>query len=116
MTDSKTTGINASALQVFKVLDVLMRHFAHGLTPGDLIKATGISGPNITRYVATLEAAGYAERIPETGRIRPSVRMVVWRSGVGGCTRCNRDQPVPVPHAIKHQSKSEPDHLELDFQ
>jgi DNA-binding IclR family transcriptional regulator len=75
MTDSKTTGINASALQVFKVLDVLMRHFAHGLTPGDLIKATGISGPNITRYVATLEAAGYAERIPETGRIRPSVRM-----------------------------------------
>jgi len=73
--DSKTTGINASALQVFKVLDVLMRHFAHGLTPGDLIKATGISGPNITRYVATLEAAGYAERIPETGRIRPSVRF-----------------------------------------
>jgi DNA-binding IclR family transcriptional regulator len=72
---NQTTGINASALQVFKVLDVLMRHFAHGLTPGDLIKATGISGPNITRYVATLEAAGYAERIPETGRIRPSVRM-----------------------------------------
>lgn len=75
MTDSKPTGINASALQVFKVLDVLMRHFAHGLTPGDLIKATGFSGPNITRYVATLEAAGYAERIPETGRIRPSVRF-----------------------------------------
>lgn len=73
--DSKATGVNASALQVFRVLDVLMRHFAHGLTPGDLIKATGISGPNITRYVATLEAAGYAERIPETGRIRPSVRF-----------------------------------------
>ncbi|MBD3816443.1 MAG: MarR family transcriptional regulator [Halothiobacillus sp.] len=73
--DSKTTGVNASALQVFRVLDVLMRHFAHGLTPGDLIKATGISGPNVTRYVATLEAAGYAERIPETGRIRPSVRF-----------------------------------------
>lgn len=73
--ESKATGVNASALQVFKVLDVLMRHFAHGLTPGDLIKATGISGPNITRYVATLEAAGYAERIPETGRIRPSIRL-----------------------------------------
>lgn len=75
--DSKNTitGVNASALQVFKVLDVLMRHFAHGLTPGDLIKATDISGPNITRYVATLEAAGYAERISETGRIRPSIRL-----------------------------------------
>lgn len=73
--DAKATGVNASALQVFKVLDVLMRHFAHGLTPGDLIKATGISGPNITRYVATLEVAGYAERIPETGRIRPSIRL-----------------------------------------
>jgi DNA-binding IclR family transcriptional regulator len=75
MEKSAPSGVNASALQVFKVLDVLMRHFAHGLTPGDLIKATGISGPNITRYVATLEAAGYAERIPETGRIRPSVRF-----------------------------------------
>lgn len=63
-----------SALKVFKVLDVLMRNFAHGFTPKDLIEATGFSGADITRYVSTLEQAGYAERIQETGRIRPSHR------------------------------------------
>ena len=67
--------LNSSALPIFRVLDVLALHFAHGLTPGDLVKTTGFSGPNITRYVSTLEAAGFAERIPETGRIRPSHRF-----------------------------------------
>ena len=64
-----------SAGKVLDVLNVLLGHFAHGLTPTDLVKATGLSASNITRYVATLEAAGFAERIPETGRIRPSSRL-----------------------------------------
>lgn len=64
-----------SAEKVLEVLTVLMGHFAHGLTPGELAKATGLSASNITRYVATLIDAGFAERIPETGRIRPSVRL-----------------------------------------
>lgn len=64
-----------SAGKVLDVLNVLLGHFAHGLTPTDLAKATGLSPSNITRYVATLEEAGFAERIPETGRIRPSVRF-----------------------------------------
>jgi DNA-binding IclR family transcriptional regulator len=64
-----------SADKVLSVLDVLLSHFAHGLTPGDLAKATGLSASNITRAVATLEAAGFAERIPETGRLRPSMRL-----------------------------------------
>ena len=41
----------------------------------ELAKATGLEPSSITRYVATLEAAGFAERIPETGRIRPSSRL-----------------------------------------
>lgn len=69
------TVTGQSAGKVLEVLDVLLQHFAHGLTPTDLVKATGLSASNITRYVATLEAAGYAERIPETGRIRPSVKL-----------------------------------------
>jgi DNA-binding IclR family transcriptional regulator len=59
-----------SADKVLSVLDVLLGHFAHGLTPGDLAKATGLPASNITRAVATLEAAGFAERISETGRLR----------------------------------------------
>lgn len=68
-------GTGQSAGKVLEVLNVLLGHFAHGLTPTDLVKATGLSASNITRYVATLEAAGFAERIPETDRIRPSSRL-----------------------------------------
>jgi len=56
------------------VLDVLLRNFAHGFNNTELARETGFSASDITRYVATLETAGFAERIPETGRIRPSHR------------------------------------------
>ena len=75
-------GTGQSAGKVLEVLNVLLGHFAHGLTPTDLVKATGLSASNITRYVATLEAAGFAERIPETGRIRPSTRLAQHAVGI----------------------------------
>lgn len=68
-------GMSQSAGKVLDVLNVLLGHFAHGLTPTELAKTTGLDPSAITRYVATLEEAGFAERIPETGRIRPSVRL-----------------------------------------
>ena len=64
-----------SAGKVLDVLNVLLGHFAHGLTPTELVKATGLEPSAITRYVATLEEKGFAERIPETGRIRPATRL-----------------------------------------
>ncbi|WP_153117398.1 helix-turn-helix domain-containing protein [Rhodocyclus tenuis] len=67
----------AAGSKVLDVLNVLMGHFAHGLSPSELAKATDLSPPNITRYVATLIEAGFAERIPETGRIRPSTRFAL---------------------------------------
>lgn len=68
-------GMSQSAGKVLDVLNVLLGHFAHGLTPTELAKATGLEPSAITRYVATLEERGFAERIPETGRIRPSSRL-----------------------------------------
>lgn len=70
----KTT---AAAGKVLEVLNVLSGHFAHGLSPSELAQATGLSPSNITRYVATLIEAGFAERIAETGRIRPSARFAL---------------------------------------
>ena len=69
---AKTTE---SALKALAVLDVLFRNFAHGYTPGELAKATGMNPSDITRYVKTLEEGGYAERIPDTNRIRVSVAV-----------------------------------------
>lgn len=68
------TKPNQSAIKLLTVLDVLWRNFATGYTPGDLAKATGLSASSITVYVNTLIEAGYAERIPETDRIRVSVQ------------------------------------------
>lgn len=64
-----------TAAKVLDVLSALLGHFANGLTPSELVRITGYSASDITRYVATLEAKGFAERIPETGRIRPSVQL-----------------------------------------
>ncbi|MBJ9695489.1 helix-turn-helix domain-containing protein [Burkholderia cenocepacia] len=77
-----TNATTKSAEKVLEVLNVLLGHFAHGLTPGEVAKTTNLSPSNITRYVATLEAMGFAERIPETGRIRPSVKLAQHAVGI----------------------------------
>lgn len=68
-------NVVAAAANVLAVLRVLEGNFAQGFAPTDLARATGLPPSQITRYVATLEAKGYAERIPETGRIRLSHRL-----------------------------------------
>lgn len=64
-----------SAAAILTVLDLVLRHTVHGLTPTDVVKATGYSAPNVSRYLKTLEETGWAERIPETNRIRASLRV-----------------------------------------
>jgi DNA-binding IclR family transcriptional regulator len=66
---------NKSAGKVLKVLDVLLRNFAHGFSPSELAKETGYSASDITRYVSTLEKEGFAERIQESGRVRASHQL-----------------------------------------
>jgi DNA-binding IclR family transcriptional regulator len=67
--------MSASAEKVLQVLDLISQNFVHGLTASDIAEATGLSASNVTRYVQTLETSGWAERIPETNRIRASVRL-----------------------------------------
>lgn len=63
-----------TASKVLSVLRVLERNFAHGYSASELAEATGFSASDITRFVNTLEQSGFAERIAETNRIRPSIR------------------------------------------
>lgn len=71
----KVQRMSKSAVKVFQVLDVLMRNFFHGYSPTELAEETKFSPSDINSYVNTLVEAGYAERIQETGRIRPSERI-----------------------------------------
>lgn len=70
----KTRAPQASQTTL-KILNLLIRHFAHGLAPSDIAKTLHISPSLVTGHVNALETEGFAERIPETGRIRPSVRL-----------------------------------------
>jgi|SRR5690554_297341 len=74
-THSTATPINQSAANALAVLDVIMRHMVQGLTVTEICQATELTAPSVSRYVSTLERTGWAERIPETGRIRASVRV-----------------------------------------
>lgn len=71
----KVQRMSKSAVKVFKVLDVLLRNFFHGFSPTEIASETGFSLSDINSYVNTLIEAGYAERITETQRIRPSHRL-----------------------------------------
>ncbi len=71
----ESSGANNSVLKACKIMDVLFRNFFHGYSASELAEATGLGRSDITRYVQTLETAGWAERIPETGRIRPSHKV-----------------------------------------
>ncbi|HBA35078.1 MAG TPA: transcriptional regulator [Gammaproteobacteria bacterium] len=69
------SSTHKSATCILNVLDLLLRHTIHGLTATDIVRATGYSAPNVSRYLKTLEETGWAERIPETNRIRASLRV-----------------------------------------
>lgn len=71
-----------SAESILTVLDLILRHTVHGLTNNDIVRATGISATNVSRYVAVLEKSGWAEKIPETGRTRASNRVAQLAVGV----------------------------------
>lgn len=71
---NKTPSLQSSG-KTLDILNLLLRHFAHGLTNVDIARATGLDAPLVVRHVNTLEEKGFVERIPETGRIRPSIRL-----------------------------------------
>lgn len=75
MTERTERASLQSSATTLAVLNLLLRHFAHGLANKDIAQTLGLQPSAVTRHVQALEEAGFAERIPETGRIRPSTRL-----------------------------------------
>lgn len=74
MTDEKYRS--SSQQRVLQVLLALAGNEFHGVTPGELAKATRSTASNMTRDLANLSLAGLAEEIPDTGRWRLGPKMV----------------------------------------
>ena len=61
-----------SSLKIFSVLDVLCRNFATGFTNKEVAEACEINATTALRCLNTLIEAGYAEKIIESDKYRPS--------------------------------------------
>lgn len=59
-----------------RLLDAMWAGFALGMTPGEVAEAAKESPSYATRALRTFAAVGWVERIPETKRWRPTVRLV----------------------------------------
>ncbi|MBF0309484.1 MAG: helix-turn-helix domain-containing protein [Magnetococcales bacterium] len=68
------TTIQASE-KTLDILELLIGHFAHGLTSGDIVRSSGLDAVTVGRHLQTLIKKGFVEILPETGRFRLSVRF-----------------------------------------
>ncbi len=64
-----------SSATTLRILTLLMRHFAHGITNKDIAAALSLEPSAVTRHTQLLIDEGYAERIPETLRLRAGMRL-----------------------------------------
>lgn len=62
--------------RILRLLNVLAGHEINGLLPTDIAKAQGCGASMVTRDLANLRAAGFAEQVPETGRWRLAPQIV----------------------------------------
>jgi IclR family acetate operon transcriptional repressor len=68
-----------AAIRVLDILDLLHRA-SNGVTLGEVADATGMPKSSAFRYLATLEARGYAQKEP-TGAYRLGMALVSYHSG-----------------------------------
>ena len=62
--------------RILRIALLLAGNEFNGLAPGEIAKSLGIGASTVTRDMHNLEKAGWAERIPETGRWRLGPKVV----------------------------------------
>jgi DNA-binding IclR family transcriptional regulator len=79
-----TDYTNDAQQRLLRLLLVLAGHEVHGLAPHVIARELGASASVVTRDMANLQAAGWAEKVPATG---------LWRLA-----------PLPVQIAARHMA------------
>jgi len=67
---------NEGQQRILKLLQILAGHEITGLLPSDIARAQQCGASLVTRDLANLQLAGYAEQLPETGRWRLAPELV----------------------------------------
>lgn len=68
--------IHEGQQRILRLINVLAGHEITGLTPAEIASAQNCNPSSVTRDLANLRAAGFAEHVPETGRWRLSPQVV----------------------------------------
>lgn len=71
-----TTYTNEGQQRVLRLINTLAGHEITGRAPSDLARETNCTASTITRDLANLKEAGFAECVPETGYWRLSPQIV----------------------------------------
>ena len=85
MSEAKPTHyINDAQQRLLQLVDLLAGHEVHGLAPGEIAKAMGCAASQVTRDMANLQHAGWAERTPsERWRLSPHAIQLSLRFAAG---------------------------------
>jgi DNA-binding IclR family transcriptional regulator len=67
---------NSSQQRILRLVLLLAGHEITGLAPADIARQQQCDAPLVTRDLANLREAGFAEQVPETGRWRLSPQVV----------------------------------------
>lgn len=81
MTAPTTTYTNEGQQRILRLINTLSGHEITGRAPSDLARETDCTASTITRDLANLKEAGFAEVVPETGcwRLSPQIVQIAIR-------------------------------------
>jgi DNA-binding IclR family transcriptional regulator len=76
--------INEAQQRLLQTIDLLAGNEVQGLAPGEIAKAMGCAASQVTRDMANLQHAGWAERTPsERWRLSPHAIQLSLRFAAG---------------------------------
>lgn len=75
-TDPNFAYINDAQQRILALCLLLAGNELHGLSPTEIARELKAGPSTVTRDLANLNLAGYAEKIPETGRWRLGPRLI----------------------------------------
>ena len=67
---------NEGQQRILRLINVLAGHEITGIAPAEIARQMDVKAPVVTRDLANLQEAGYAEHVADTGRWRLSPQIV----------------------------------------